>query len=180
LRDCFPDLSLHRDLIGAHRSLDLERRHPGVLAYRALVFTCHVNVGRDHVQRSRGAGRRLFRLDSLSHGAPHIRRQIRRRLRYELLHAFFERLHHLTPICLLTPLTPHHSSLITHHSSLFTLHSHHIIPSFCAGRHSHCPTSSTPVRAALRGRPGSASRELFPEEVIPALSENWTLHVGDC
>src|SRR5262249_5734388 len=163
LRDCFPDLSLHRDLIGAHRSLDLERRHPGVLAYRALVFTCHVNVGRDHVQRSRGAGRRLFRLDSLSHGAPHIRRQIRRRLRYELLHAFFERLHHLTPICLLTPLTPHHSSLITHHSSLFTLHSSLFTPIISYRPSAPVVTVIAQQVVPLYGRPSVAAPVRHPE-----------------
>ena len=58
--DRLADLLPHPDLIGADRHLDLEGRHAGVLADRALARRRLIDVLRDDGQRLPGARRRLL------------------------------------------------------------------------------------------------------------------------
>ena len=67
---------LHHDLIRADRSLDLEGRHPGVLADRAFGVASHVDVGGDDGERGPGAGRGVLFGDCSGHRVSNIRRKV--------------------------------------------------------------------------------------------------------
>ena len=73
LGDRRADLLLHHDLVGAHRRLDLEGGHAGVLADGALAFRGLVDVLRDDGQRLRGTGARLLLFHGRFHGGAHVR-----------------------------------------------------------------------------------------------------------
>ncbi len=88
-RHGLPDGFLDRDLVDAHRSVNGEGRHAGVLADGAFVFGRHVDVRGDDVQRLRSPRVGQLGAKRLAHGFAHVRRQIGRGLGYEFSETFY-------------------------------------------------------------------------------------------
>ena len=95
-RDGCTNHLLHLELIGAHRSLDFERRHARILANRTLVIAGHVDIGGDDRQGLRRLCARLFAGNGCSHRLSHIGRQIGGSLRDQFLHTLLKKLHKLS------------------------------------------------------------------------------------
>ena len=85
--DGLTNLLLHPDLIGAHRNLDLERRHAGVLADRPLARLGLIDVLCNHGQRLARPRPRRFGRKRQTHRRAHIGGQIGGRPGDEFDHA---------------------------------------------------------------------------------------------
>ena len=63
-------------LVDAHRGLDLEGGHPGILADGALVLGGHVDIGGDDVEGLGSLGGGCLGLQAVRHGPPDVRRKV--------------------------------------------------------------------------------------------------------
>ena len=76
LGDGIANFLLHHDLIRADRSLNLEGRHPGVLADWAFGVARHVDVGSYDRKRGPGTSCRILSGDGFGHSFANIGRKV--------------------------------------------------------------------------------------------------------
>ena len=91
--DCFQYFLFHPQLICPDRRVDVERRHPGILADRGGVVARHVDVRCDSFEGKRRPGSGGFTARCLFNSEPDIRRKICRGVGDKRQHALFEDFH---------------------------------------------------------------------------------------
>ena len=86
-RNGFANGSFDADLVHAHRRVDHERRHAGILTDRAGVVVCHIDVAQNNIEGLRGLRSGRFAAGRNGHRGAHVRGQIGRGLGDQLQQA---------------------------------------------------------------------------------------------